>query len=140
MRALAIDVGTVRVGLAVSDPLGLTAQPLVVIRRGKPAADLEAIRAVVTEKEVDILVVGLPINMDGSEGPAATMARDFAKLLEPLGLPIEFADERLSSAVAEHVLLAADMRRDKRKQVRDKVAAAVILQAWLDGRGRGNLA
>ena len=137
MRALAIDVGTVRVGLAISDPLGMTAQPLDVIPRRGPKRDLAAIAKIVTEREVEVLVIGLPINMNGTEGPSVEMARAFAALLEPLGLPIEFIDERLSSAVAERILISADMRRDRRKQVRDKVAAAVILQTWLDRRAGG---
>jgi len=135
IRALGIDVGAVRIGLALSDPLGMTAQPLDVIKRTTPERDLDAIRKAVRDNEVTVLVIGLPLNMDGSEGPAVEHARLFGKLLEPLGLPIEFVDERLSTVVAESVLLEADMRRDKRKQVRDKVAAAVILQAWLDRQG-----
>lgn len=141
VRALAIDVGTVRLGLALSDPLGISAQPLIVLRRQKtPALDLEAIRKIVVEYEVTILVLGMPYNFDGSEGPAAEMARAFGTLLEPLGLPLEFVDERLSSAIAEQTLLAGDVRRAKRKELRDKLAAAVILQSWLDRRGRNSLA
>lgn len=136
VRALAIDVGSVRLGLAVSDPLGLTAQPLAVVRRSGPAKDLEAIRKVVAEREIGVLVLGLPFNMDGSEGPAAEAARAFGKLLEPLDLPIEYVDERLSTVMAESVLLSADLRRADRKEVRDKIAATIILQAWLDRRGR----
>ena len=140
MRALGIDVGAVRVGLALSDPLGLTAQPLAVVRRTTPERDLGAIGEIAEKHEVDTLVIGLPINMDGSEGPAAEAARLFGRLLAPLNLPVEFVDERLSTVVAEAALLEADVRRDKRRQVRDKVAAAVILQTWLDQRARATQA
>jgi len=139
MRALGIDVGTVRVGLALSDPLGYTAQPLEVIKRTNPARDLEAVRRIVEEKQVEVLVVGLPLNMNGTEGPAAEMARAFAALLTPLALPIEFVDERTSSLMADAVLVQADISRAKRKQVRDKMAAALLLQTWLDGRRQGRL-
>ncbi|HPQ70232.1 MAG TPA: Holliday junction resolvase RuvX [bacterium] len=139
MRALGIDVGTVRVGLALSDPLGYTAQPLEVIKRTNPARDLEAVRRIVEEKQVEVLVVGLPLNMNGTEGPAAEMARAFAALLAPLELPVEFIDERTSSLMADAVLVQADVSRAKRKQVRDKMAAAVLLQTWLDGRRQSRL-
>jgi putative Holliday junction resolvase len=137
MRALGIDVGSVRLGLALSDPLGMAAQPLEVIRRTSPQRDLEAIRAIALQHEVEVLVIGLPYNMNGSEGPAAQAARDFARLLEPLGLPVEFIDERASTMIAEAVLLEGDVRRDKRKHLRDKLAASIILQTWLDQRARG---
>lgn len=136
MRALGIDVGTVRIGLALSDPLGMTAQPLSVIKRTTPARDLTAVRDIVAQKQVDVLVVGLPLNMNGSEGPAAQMARDFAALLAPLERPVEFVDERTTSMLADAALVQADVSRAKRKQVRDKVAAALILQTWLDQRWR----
>ncbi len=134
MRALAIDVGTVRLGLAVSDPLGISAQPLEVIAAAPFAKALEQLRRIIREKEVAILLIGLPLNMDGTEGDAAKMARDFGALLAPLGLPVEYVDERLSTAMAENALLEADLRRDRRKQVRDKVAATLILQSWLNTR------
>ena len=137
MRALGIDVGSVRLGLALSDPLGLSAQPLEVLRRTTPARDLAALREIARKHEVEILVIGLPYNMNGTEGPAAQAARDFARLLEPLGLPIEFVDERASTMIAESVLLEGDVRRDRRKHLRDKLAASVILQTWLDQRARG---
>lgn len=136
MRALGIDVGSVRIGLALSDPLGFSAQPLEVLRRTSVERDLKALRELIAKHEVDTLVIGLPYNMNGTEGPAAQAAREFARLLEPLGLPIEFADERASTMIAEQALLEGDVRRDKRKDIRDKVAAAVILQSWLDQRAR----
>jgi putative Holliday junction resolvase len=135
LRALAIDVGSVRLGLAVSDPLGISAQPLTVIKRTTLARDLDAIRKVIAEKEVTVLVVGLPLNLDGSEGPAVEAARKFGDALAALGLPIEYVDERLSTVMAESALIEADMRRSDRKQTRDKVAAALILQTWLERRG-----
>jgi putative Holliday junction resolvase len=136
IRALAIDVGSVRLGLAISDPLGISAQPLSVLRRAGPKRDFEAIRRIVEEREIGVIVLGLPYNMDGSEGSAAEAARLFGQLLAPLDLPIEFVDERLSTVMAESVLLSADLRRADRKEVRDKVAATIILQSWLDRRGR----
>ncbi|HPM75952.1 MAG TPA: Holliday junction resolvase RuvX [bacterium] len=139
MRALGIEVGTVRIGLALSDPLGYTAQPLEVVKRTNPARDLEAVRRIVEEKQVEVLVVGLPLNMNGTEGPAAEMARTFAALLAPLKLPVEFVDERTSSLMADAVLVQADVSRARRKQVRDKMAAALLLQTWLDGRRQGRL-
>lgn len=134
MRALGLDVGSVRVGLALSDPLGMTAQPLSVLRRTTPERDFAEIKKIIEKHEVDHLILGLPVNMDGSEGEAVKSVRLFAELLSPLNLPVEFVDERLTTVMAEAVLLEADLRRDKRKQVRDKVAAALILQTWLDQR------
>jgi putative Holliday junction resolvase len=134
MRALAIDVGSVRLGLAITDPLGITAQPLEVLKRTTPVRDLAAIQKIVSDQEVGVLVLGLPLNMDGSEGPAAQAARAFGELLGPTGLPIDYVDERLSTVMAESALLEADLRRRDRKQVRDKVAATIILQTWLDQR------
>jgi putative Holliday junction resolvase len=134
MRTVAFDFGAARIGLAVTDPLGLTAQPLTVVKRTTPARDLEAIRRALADRDVTTLVVGLPLNMDGSEGPAAKAARAFAELLAPLGLPVEFVDERLTTIIAEAALVEADMRRGDRRHVRDKVAAVLILQTWLNLR------
>jgi putative pre-16S rRNA nuclease len=129
---LGLDYGERRIGLAVSDPTMLIAQPLSLIRRTTDERDLKVLRQVLDEREVDKIVVGLPINMDGSEGPMALAARKFAALIEQFGLPVEMWDERLSSRAAEAMLLEADLTRKKRKGVRDKVAAAWFLQGYLD--------
>jgi putative holliday junction resolvase len=136
-RVLGIDLGSRRIGVAVSDGLGLTAQPRTTIARKGGVRDLDAIAAVAKEADADRIVLGLPLDPEGQEGPAAQRARVFAdKLRAALGLPVELIDESFSTVEAEEVLLAADMSRAKRKQVVDKLAAAVILQRWLDARPR----
>jgi putative Holliday junction resolvase len=133
-RVLGLDPGSKRIGVAVSDPLGLTAQPHGVL--DATASDLkERLQELVAELEVDRIVVGLPVSLDGGEGPAAEEARRFAaQVREATGLPVELFDERFSSLTAERVLVEAGMRREKRRGARDRVAAAVFLQAYLDGR------
>jgi len=136
-RVLGIDLGSRRIGVAVSDGLGLTAQPRTTIARHGGVRDLDAIAAAAKEADADRIVLGLPIDPEGQEGPAAQRARVFAdKLHTALGLPVELIDESFSTVEAEEVLLAADVSRAKRKQVVDKMAAAVILQRWLDVRPR----
>jgi putative Holliday junction resolvase len=138
MRTMGLDVGTKTVGVAVSDELGLTAQALVTVRRQNLRADLAELERIAGEHEVARCVVGLPVNMDGTEGPRAEATRAFgAALHKHLGLPVEYWDERLSTVAAERVLLEANLSRQKRRQVVDKVAAAIILQGWLDA-GRGS--
>ncbi len=133
MRILGIDIGTVRIGVALSDAMGWTAQPLEVIRRTRPENDLDRLAELAALHDVEEIVIGLPYNMNGSAGPMAALAREFAlKMQERLGLPVREWDERLSSAAAERALLEGDVRRNKRKQVIDKVAAAIILQGYLD--------
>jgi putative Holliday junction resolvase len=132
-RVLGIDLGTRRIGLAVSDGLGLTAQPRATVPRHGGSRDIDAIAAAVRDVDADRIVLGLPVNPESGEGPAARRARDFAaKLAAALGLPVELIDESYSTVEAEAVLLAADVSRKRRKQVVDKLAAAVILQRWLD--------
>ena len=133
---LGLDYGDVRIGVAVSDPLMMIAQPLTIIRCTNEKRDLEAIRNVLTERNVELVVVGLPINMDGSEGPMAEKARAFAAKIEALGVQVKMWDERLSSKAAEAMLLEADLTRKKRKNARDKVAAAWFLQGYLDAHAR----
>jgi len=134
-RVLGIDLGSRRIGVAVSDGLGLTAQPKATIARHGGVRDIDAIAAAVKDSDADRIVLGLPIDPEGGEGPAARRARDFAgKLHAALGLPVELVDESFSTVEAEAVLLAADVSRAKRKLVVDKLAAAVILQRWLDGQ------
>ncbi len=143
-RLLGLDTGKKRIGLAVSDP-GLTvASPVGTIKRTKFAADLEALKRAVDEHSVGGLVIGLPVNMDGSEGPRCQSVRQFAENLEKAGLdlPIAFWDERLSSAAVERFLVEeADMTRKRRGAVVDKMAAAYILQGALDAiRAQGGAA
>ncbi|ABC81006.1 Holliday junction resolvase RuvX [Anaeromyxobacter dehalogenans] len=135
MRTLGVDLGRVRIGLAVADEILRTARAVTtVVRRGE-AEDLAAIAEVARDYEVTRAVVGLPLNMDGTEGPSARLARGFAPRLEAaLGVPVELFDERLSSFEAESRLRARGVSaRDQRGQV-DAEAAAVILQGWLDRR------
>lgn len=132
-RVLGIDLGSRRIGVAVSDGLGLTAQPRATIARHGGVRDLDAIAAAVKAADADRIVLGLPLDCEGQEGPAAQRARVFGdKLRAALHLPVELIDESFSTVEAEAVLLAADVSRARRKEVVDKMAAAVILQRWLD--------
>jgi putative Holliday junction resolvase len=135
MRTLGLDVGTKTIGVAASDALGLTAQAVTTVRRTSLKADLAALAELVREYEVERFVVGLPLNMDGTEGPRAEATRRFVDALtQALGLPVEFWDERLSTVAATRTLLEADLSRAKRRQVIDQMAAQFILQGWLDAR------
>jgi len=131
-RVLALDPGTRRIGVAMSDPLRITAQPFDVF--DADAGDLmDRIRSVAAEHDVEQIVVGLPVSLDGGEGPAAAAARRFAdRVAETTGLPVDMQDERFSTVTAERVLLEAGMRRERRRRARDRVAAAVFLQSYLD--------
>ena len=132
---LGLDVGAKTVGLALSDRALIVATPFTTLRRGKFAADAERLGAIVAEHGVGGLVVGLPVNMDGSEGPACQSVRQFAANLEAafeVDIAIAFWDERLSTAAVERTLIEADVSRKRRRQVIDKMAAAYILQGALD--------
>jgi len=132
-RVVGIDLGSRRIGVALSDGLGLTAQPHATIARHGGVRDLEAIAAVVTQNHAVLVVLGLPLDPEGNEGTAARSARAFAdRLRAVLPVPVELIDESFSTVEAEEVLLAADLSRARRKQVIDRLAAAVILQRWLD--------
>lgn len=132
-RVVGIDLGSRRIGVAVSDGLGLTAQPHATIARHGGARDLAAIAAVVAEHQAGRVVLGLPLDPEGNEGAAAKSARAFAdRLRAALTVPVEMIDESFSTVEAEAVLLEADLSRARRRQVVDRVAAAVILQRWLD--------
>ncbi len=136
-RLLGLDLGSKTIGLAISDSGLAVASPLATIRRKKFTADAEALTALIGERGVGGLVLGLPKNMDGSEGPRAQSTRQFAaNLLEKIDIPIALWDERLSTAAVERVLIdEADMTRKRRGQVIDKMAAGVILQGFLDYLG-----
>lgn len=133
MRVLAIDHGTKRMGIAISDELKLIAQPLEYILAEPFAKFLERLKEILREKQVELIVVGLPRNMDGSYGPAALKVQEFvAALKSALTLPIQMWDERLTSAQANRFLLQGNVRRAQRKEKVDKTAAAILLQAYLD--------
>jgi putative Holliday junction resolvase len=134
-RLLGLDIGTKTIGLAISDPGLAVASPVETIRRGKRfAEDAKALLALIDGRGVGGLVLGLPINMDGSEGPRAQSVRAFAEnLLKLRDLPLAFWDERLSTAAVTRFLIdEADMTRKRRAEVVDKMAAAYILQGALD--------
>jgi putative Holliday junction resolvase len=136
-RILGLDLGTRTVGLALSDVGRTLATPYDTIKRTKLAADLARLESVIAKEGVGALVLGLPVNMDGSEGPRCQATRQFATdLLKRIDLPLAFWDERLSTRAAEAALLEADTSRRRRAQVIDKVAAAVILQGFLDFAAR----
>jgi putative Holliday junction resolvase len=132
-RLIGLDVGTKTIGLALSDVMRQIASPLETIRRTKFKADAGRLLALAAEHGVGGLVIGLPVNLDGSEGPRAQSTRAFARNLAQLTpLPMAFWDERLSTAAAERALLEADTSRKRRAELIDKMAAAYILQGALD--------
>ena len=134
-KVLAVDWGWAKLGLAVSDDLGLTAQGLRTVPRYSERQALEEIAAHVAALQVQGIVVGLPRNMDGSDGPSADAARAFARALEErFGLPVHLWDERLTTLAAERTLVAAGLRRRARRGLVDQVAATLILQGFLDRR------
>ncbi len=135
MRILGLDPGEKRIGVAVSDALGITAQPLTAIRRSSLKADIEAIGKICREYQVGLIVLGLPLNLDGSAGEKARESMELAeKLRQSLGIEVELWDERLSTRAVQGMLLEADASRRRRRQVVDKLAAAYILQGYLDYR------
>jgi putative Holliday junction resolvase len=137
-RALGVDLGSKRIGLALSDPTRTVASPFSVLRRGKDqATDHAAILSVARAEGVNTIVVGLPLSLSGRDGPAAKATRTEVEALravaEPADLTVVLHDERLTTVSAERSLNEARMKREDRKQVVDKVAAAIMLQSWLDG-------
>ena len=134
-KFLGLDIGTKTIGLATSDLLGMIATPLDTIRRTKFIKDMEYLKQVVQEHQITGFVLGLPVNMDGTEGARAQSTRAFARnLSEHFDAPIHFWDERLSTAAVERTMLEADISRQKRAQHVDKLAAAYILQGFLDAQ------
>lgn len=138
-RAMALDLGDRRVGIAMSDLMKMIANGYeTYYRSGDESRDIEYIKRLVVDNNVDEVVIGLPINMDGTEGVRVEKSREFGqKLGEVIDAKIFFEDERLTTVSAERVLIEGDVRRDKRKTVIDMVAATIILQAFLDKRCRG---
>ncbi len=136
-RLMGLDVGTKTIGMALSDASLLVATPFDTIRRTRFRDDVKRLIAEIGRHKVGGLVVGLPVSLDGSEGPRAQGVRQFARnLLEHVDLPLAFWDERLSTAAVEREMIAAGLRRKRRAEIIDKVAAAYILQGLLDRIGR----
>ena len=134
MRIGGLDFGDKTIGVALSDQLGWTAQGLEVIRRKSLEQDLARLAEIARQHGVELWVVGMPRNMNGTYGPRAEVTREFVGHLAQLGIPVETWDERMTTMAAERVLLEADVSRAKRKQVIDKMAAAVILQGYMEAQ------
>jgi len=136
-RLLGLDVGDKTIGVAVSDELGWTAQGVETIKRQSKEKDLARLRELIAQYQVGAIVVGLPKNMNGTIGPRAELCQAFGKLLEErTSLPVHMWDERLTTMAAERMLISADVSRQKRKTVIDKMAATLILQGFLDAKSR----
>lgn len=132
MKYLAIDLGDSRTGIAISES-GIIASGYETYNRVDMQKDLEHIAELVKQFKIDVVVFGLPLNMDGTKGDRVQKTYDFAEALKPLiDAKIDYEDERLTTVVAEEILIDSGMRRDKRKKVIDKIAATIILQAYLD--------
>lgn len=132
-RVLALDVGDRRIGLAVSDPMKIIANPLETLFRKDLESDIEYLLGIIKEKEVELIVSGLPVSLAAKETEQTVKTREFiAELKKHTDLPIRFIDERLTTSLSERVLIEGGVRRENRKQVIDKVAATVILQNYLD--------
>jgi putative Holliday junction resolvase len=137
MRILGLDYGDRRIGVAISDAFGWTAQGLGMIERGREGEEFRQISELVREHGVDKIVVGLPKNMNGTLGPRGEICMAFAEQLrQMLSVPVDLWDERLTTVAAERILLEADVSRRKRKQTVDKLAAVLLLQNYLDARGK----
>jgi putative Holliday junction resolvase len=136
-RALGLDLGSKRIGVAIGDRTGTIASPLQVLQRsGNVRRDHQAIAELVIEEEADIVVVGLPLNMNGSSGPAAKAAiNEAAALATVVGVPVVTFDERRTTVTADQAMIEANMRAQARRRIVDKIAAAVMLQNWLDSGG-----
>ena len=133
MKYMGLDVGSKRIGVAVSDEFGWTAQPVTTISRKKQDDDFQRIMDMIDEYDVSEIVIGLPKNMNGSIGASAQKVMEFADCLKGnLNIPVQFWDERMSTQAVTRTLLEADVSRKKRKKVVDKLAAAYILQGYLD--------
>ena len=128
---MGLDVGTRTIGVALGDELGITAQPLLTIRRTNFRSDLHALHRLTVEHQITKAVVGLPLNMNGTEGPRAADSRKLGEALEKY-LAVIYWDERLTTVAAERALLEGDVSRKRRREVIDQIAAALILQGWLD--------
>ena len=132
-RILGLDLGQKTIGVAISDPLGFTAQGLTTIRRNNKGKDIEDLKKICDDYSVETIVIGLPKNMNGTIGPSGEIAMEFGKIVEEeLKIKVEFWDERLTTVAAHKAMLEADLSRNKRKKIVDKVASTYILQGYLD--------
>lgn len=132
-RIMGLDIGDKTIGVAVSDLMGMTAQGIKTIKRTSKKNDIEEIKQIIKEKQVNLIVSGLPKNMNGTVGPQGEKVQKLCELIkEETGLEIEFWDERLTTVAAEKTLITADVSRKKRKNVIDMMAAVLILQGYLD--------
>jgi putative Holliday junction resolvase len=135
MIVLALDPGTKRIGMAVTDPRGTFALPLEPVAVDARGGHLARLAAAAAERRVERIVVGLPLKLDGGEGPAARAARAFAaEVGRAAGVPVELFDERLTTAQAERELIGRGVRRERRRERIDSSAAALLLQSWLDAQ------
>ena len=130
-RVIALDVGDVRIGVAVTDPTGTIAQPLEVYKRVGSGPDCRYVQELCRRFDTTVVLLGLPLNMDGTRGGQAEKAQAFGKVLSDAGLDVRYQDERMTTVTAERVLISGSVRREDRKQCVDKLAAAVILEQWL---------
>ncbi len=139
-RYIGLDVGERRIGVAVSDPLGITAQPLEVVRRDGQGSEWKRLEAVIKQYQPVRAIVGLPVNMNGTEGKQAEAARLFARTFSRKfpSVAVIFQDERLTTVASEKLLIKAGVRREKRRKKRDVIAATLILQTYLDARRQTN--
>ena len=131
-RIVALDVGDARIGVAVSDASRLIASPVEVIHRVGFGPDVKRVQEICRRYDTTLILSGLPLNLNGAEGPQAAKVRLFCQQLEKVGLVVYYQDERLTTVTAENALLEQNMHRAQRRQTVDKVAAAVILQQYLD--------
>ncbi len=137
-KLLGLDLGTKTIGVAISDGMRYSATPLETIRRQKFTQDAERLLQLIAENNAVGVILGLPLNMDGSEGPRAQSTRAFARnLAQKTAIPVAFWDERLSTSAVTRTLIEADVRRDRRAEVVDKLAASYILQGALERLRRG---
>ena len=133
MRVLGLDVGTKTIGLAVSDPLGITAQGLETLRRKNKRSDFQQLEKLIRDYEIGELVVGYPLGMSGTEGKQGERMRSFAEeLRQRFGLPVHLWDERLTTAQANRALREMEMSLERRRRMVDRMAAVLILQSWMD--------
>lgn len=143
MKILALDIGTVRIGIATSDIMEIIASAYEVYRRKNQDADVKYVAELVSKLDAGEIVIGLPLKLDGSEGQSVEMARTFGEELSKLvSVPIVYQDERLSTVSAQKILIESGMRREKRKDKVDSIAATIILQTYLDKKSlkKGSLA
>ena len=138
-RVIALDVGTKTIGVAMSDPLRMLASPVTTIRRKGVRRDTDIIAAMIEERGVDHVVVGLPYELDGTEARPARLARQIGEEVKArTGLPVDYVDERYSSVDAERQLIAADVSRARRKEIIDQAAAVIIMESWMRMQAYGS--